>query len=185
MKSFTFLLLTGCAAARSQESQTTPQSKEVLPAETATPTPFPASPPASCPITHPPDESFAPPSPYPAELPPQYVGEFWYGAPELWTMLRTDGTWNSLPHTSDGYTQKLVWWRQGYDMVAEPTPKLTVTGKRLDAPAPPLFESGATNASAELGEMMMIGVSIPTLGCWEIKGEYKGHELSFVVWVAP
>jgi len=178
-------LLTGCAAARSQESQATPQYKEVLQANTATPTPLPASPPASCPITHPPDVPFAPPSPYPAELPPEYVGEFWYGTPELWTMLRTDGTWSSLPHTSDGYTQKLVWWRQGYDMYAEPIPKLTVTGERLDESAPPLLASKATNAHADLGDMMMVGVSIPTLGCWEIKGHYNGHELSYIVWIAP
>jgi len=32
---------------------------------------------------------------------------------------------------------------------------------------------------------MLVGVDFPMLGCWEIMGIYKGHELSFVVWVAP
>lgn len=30
---------------------------------------------------------------------------------------------------------------------------------------------------------MMSGIFIPTLGCWEITGNYQGHELTFVVWV--
>jgi len=32
---------------------------------------------------------------------------------------------------------------------------------------------------------MLVGVDIPTIGCWEITGRYAGHTLSFVVWVAP
>jgi hypothetical protein len=32
---------------------------------------------------------------------------------------------------------------------------------------------------------MLVGVDIPTLGCWEITGQYNGTELSFVVWIAP
>jgi len=31
---------------------------------------------------------------------------------------------------------------------------------------------------------MVAGVFIPTLGCWEITGDYKGDKLSYVVWVA-
>jgi hypothetical protein len=32
---------------------------------------------------------------------------------------------------------------------------------------------------------MLVGVDIPTLGCWEIRGRYAEAELSFVVWVGP
>lgn len=146
---------------------------------------LPNNPPTTCPITNPSNMPFTPPSPYPATPPSNYVGEFWYGTPELWTMLRTDGTWSSLPQSGVGYTQKVFWWRQGYDMNTEPNPKLTVTGKRLDAQAPPLSASSATNASADFGEAMLVGVDIPTFGCWEITGQYNGTELSFVVWIAP
>jgi hypothetical protein len=30
---------------------------------------------------------------------------------------------------------------------------------------------------------MLVGVYVPTPGCWEITGEYRGEKLSFVVWV--
>jgi len=181
-----FLLLNACGAQPSlgKPKATAPQEL-VLQGATTVSTPLPKDPPASCPITLPSDVPFTPPTPYPAKPPSAYVGEFWYGTPELWTMLSEDGTWDSLPLTSDGYTQKVFWWRQGYDMSAEPNPNLSVIGKRLDAPALPLLASSATNARADFGEAMLVGVEIPTPGCWEITGEYNGYELSFVVWIAP
>jgi hypothetical protein len=30
---------------------------------------------------------------------------------------------------------------------------------------------------------MVVGIFIPTVGCWKIKGRYNGAELSYVVWV--
>jgi hypothetical protein len=68
----------------------------------------------------------------------------------------------------------------------EPEPALIVTGERLDAQAPPLTSSQATNAYAsDIGSAMLTGVDLPTLGCWRITGRYGTAELSFVVWVAP
>jgi hypothetical protein len=135
-------------------------------------------------VTTPPDPPFVPPPPYSPSAP--FAGEFWYGTEALWTLLRTDGTWRGLPHNPDGYTQKVFWWRKGYSWTAEPAPQLSVTGRRLDAPAPPLHVSKATNAFAQdIWSAMLVGVDFPTLGCWEITGRYEGHELSFVVWVAP
>lgn len=185
LPSLIFMLLTACAELPLQEeSQAASQPETVLQVAAATFTPPADKSSASCPITQPPESPFIPPTPYPAEPPPEYE-EFWYGTPELWTMLRVDGTWSSLPHNAAGYTQKIAWWREGYDIYTEPNPELIVTGKRLEASAPPLLESRATNARTELGDLMMVGVDIPTLGCWEITGQYNGHELSFVVWVAP
>jgi len=140
-------------------------------------------PPVSCPITQPPSPAFTPPSPY-ANL--GFAGEFWYGSNSLWTAVRQNGVWDALPHNPQGYTQKVFWWREGYVWNEEPEPSLTVTGERLDAPAPPLHASKATNASAsDIGSAMLVGVDLPTLGCWKITGEYANTELSFVVWVAP
>jgi hypothetical protein len=148
-------------------------------------TPLPNNPPATCLTTHPPDVPFTPSAPYPATPPSRYVGQFWYGTRELWTMLGADGTWSHLPYSDAGYTQKVFWWRQGYDPNAEPKPQLTVTGRRLDATAAPLVASSASNAEADFGAAMLVGVNLPTFGCWEITGQYQAHELSFVVWVAP
>jgi hypothetical protein len=148
-------------------------------------TALPNQPPASCSITSQPGTAFTPPAPYPPTPPAAYTGQFWYGTADLWTMLRTDGTWTGLPQSNAGYTQKVFWWNQGYDMSAEPTPDLTVTGKRLDGSAPALLASNATDAEADFGQAMLVGIEVPTPGCWQITGHYKGHELSFVVWVSP
>jgi hypothetical protein len=80
----------------------------------------------------------------------------------------------------------VFWWRDGYVWTDEPEPDLTVTGERLDAKAPPLRASKATNAYAgDIGSAMLVGVNFPTAGCWKVTGKYKDAELSFVVWVAP
>jgi hypothetical protein len=61
-----------------------------------------------------------------------------------------------------------------------------VTAERIDVKAPPGESSGATNASSgDIGTAMLVGVNLPTPGCWKITGRYKEDELSFVVWVAP
>lgn len=143
----------------------------------------PGKPPDTCPVTKPPDPPFTPPQPYSASAPGT---DFWFGTDSLWTAIPHDSVWYALPYNPEGYTQKVFWWRKGYSWTEEPEPNLTVTGRRLDANAPPLHALKATNAYAgDIGSAMLVGVDIPTLGCWEITGQYKGEELSFVIWVAP
>ena len=125
------------------------------------------------------------PPPYPPKAP---RGAFWYGTSELWTILGENGTWSGLPHytpTDPTFRQKLFWWRQGYEWDAEPPPHLVVTGRRLDGPAPPLMSDPATGGYREEDwkSFMVVGINLPTLGCWEIKGRYENAELTFVVWV--
>jgi hypothetical protein len=185
-------LLVGCspkAVAKSEEAKAlenlSPTNLPEKPALTQTVTPeiVPHEPPASCPITVPQNPTFTPPAPYNSM---GFEGEFWYGSSSLWTAVRENGVWEALPHNPEGYTQKVFWWRDGYVWTEEPEPVLTVTGERLDASAPPLHASKATNASAsDIGSAMLVGVDIPTLGCWKIAGKYSNTELSFVVWVAP
>jgi hypothetical protein len=147
-------------------------------------TAVPHDPPDTCPITRPQQPPFTAPPPNSPNAP--WSGEFWYGSEALWTAVPTNGVWSGLPHNPEGYTQKVFWWRKGYSWRGEPQPALTVTGRRLDASAPPLNVSSATNAFAEdIQSAMLVGVDFPTLGCWEIKGRYAGTELAFVVWVAP
>ena len=159
-------LLTACSPNRSGDALAAAEQTQALLSE--------------CPVTQPPDTPFTPPGPYGAPL----QGEFWYGSPALWTSLPVDGVWRDLPRSQAGYTQKVAWWRLGYDWKAEPEPDLTVTGKRLDGEAPPLVASKATNAfAADIGSAMLVGVDIPTTGCWEITGRYGEQELSFVILV--
>jgi len=186
------LLLAGCtpkAAAQPEEVKAlenlTPKNlpEKPAPIDSVTPEIVPHDPPASCPITVPQNPPFVPPVPYDSM---GFEGEFWYGSSSLWTAVRQNGIWEALPHNPEGYTQKAFWWRDGYVWSQEPQPALKVTGERLDAVAPPLHVSEATNASAsDIGSAMLVGVDMPTLGCWKITGKYADTELSFVVWVAP
>ena len=141
-------------------------------------------PPKDCPVTTSANISFKAPEPFSPIAP--WKGIFWYGSEHLWTALNTDGVWSKLPENSDGYGQKIMWWSSLYSLKDELEPELVVSGRRLDGEAEPLRFYGATNAMADdIGEAMLTGVEIPTLGCWEITGQYKESEISFVVWVGP
>jgi hypothetical protein len=137
----------------------------------------------SCPVTKPPSPSFLPPHGYPSDSGPT---QFWFGTAKLWTSLPLDGTWKGLGHyTPDDptYRQKLFFFRQGFAIREEPSPKLTLTGRRLDAAASPL-QSGTSNGwQDERFPFMVAGVNFPTLGCWEITADYHGDKLTFVVWL--
>ncbi|MBA3943429.1 MAG: hypothetical protein H0X37_02570 [Herpetosiphonaceae bacterium] len=134
----------------------------------------------ACPVTRPPNPPFVPPPPYLSSPPSLDPHDFWYGTGELWTNLPKDDVWGQLPHEDAGFTQK-VFWYQDFD---KPESGLTVTGRRLDAAAPPLLVSPTIDGGGFLGATLT-GVDFPTLGCWEITGHLKGHDLRFVVEVAP
>jgi hypothetical protein len=158
-------------------------AKEDIQGQTALPTALPQQLPDSCPVTQPQDPIFVPPEPYPPTAP---YGQFWYGTNELWTAIHPDGQWEALPVDKDGYTQKVFWWREGYDMTKEQRPQITVSGRRLDGDAPIFEQTGGTNGyHGDMGQFMLTGVKVPTAGCWELTGHYGEAELSFVVWVAP
>lgn len=144
--------------------------------------------PPSCPVTQPPAQAFVPPSPYPSQ---HSSGAFWFGTESLWLQLPTTGTWSGLPHDQPGntaFSQKIQWWRRGYDWRTDMPSKLVVTGKRFDSTAPPLVsQSNASGMGTGMDDRTFIisGLDIPTLGCWQITGDYKGDKLTFVIWVAP
>jgi hypothetical protein len=99
---------------------------------------------------------------------------FWYGSDGLWTWLEADGTARRA--------DKSFWWRKGYDWRTETSPSLLVTGRRLDAAAPAVRSSDATNGFREdIGAFMLIGLDFPAGGCWEVTGHYRGQRLRFVV----
>jgi hypothetical protein len=145
-------------------------------------------PPASCPVT------LTAPMPY--LPPPQYelvedTRSFWIGTDKLWTSLYRPGVWPWAPHKPghenevQPLTTKTFWGSVDFDWKTEYPPLLKVTGKRLDGDAPPLLTLRATNAFPGPAAAMLVGLYVPTSGCWEITGEYKGEKLSFVVWVEP
>lgn len=133
----------------------------------------------TCPVTNPSQQT----STLPATI--DYEGRFWYGTPDLWTNLPTDGIWWGLPQDDEGFVQKTVFWRDGYVAIDEPDPDLTVLGRRLDAPSITFSFFDATNGWDETGNFMLMGISIPTEGCWEITAEYHDARLTYVVELVP
>jgi hypothetical protein len=115
----------------------------------------------------------------------EYENRFWYGTPALWTNLPSVGIWEKLPKGDSGYVQKAVFWREGWAALDEPNPGLTVSGRRLDASAPTFSFSDTTHGWDDTGDFMLVGISIPTEGCWKITAEYKDATLTYVVEVAP
>ena len=134
----------------------------------------------ACRLTRP-DPPFVPPAPFMSE-PPAYYGSAWFGRADLWTMLSFGGEdWHDLPHNPEGLTQKTFWWSADWPFRKELEPAITVVGRRLDGAGQ--FSAGdpGTNASADFGTAMLVGVDVPTAGCWQITATYRGAELSYVV----
>jgi hypothetical protein len=54
---------------------------------------------------------------------------------------------------------------------------ISVTGRRLVAAAPPLMADGANGGYREEDwkSFMVVGINLPTLGCWEIKRSIRGY----------
>ncbi len=143
-----------------------------------------ASPDPDCPLTRP-DPPFLAPKPWPSTPPPRYRAA-WYGTPDLWTMLSVGGeVWIGLPLGPDGYGQKTFWFSVRWPYLEEIMPEIMVTGRRLDGPGDFRVGPPGTNAGADFGEAMLVGVDFPSPGCWELTGSYRGATLSYVVWVGP
>ncbi len=66
-----------------------------------------------CPVTVPPQPGFLPPEPYPSE--PSSDGA-WYGTPDLWTILDSNGAvWSGLPVGKDGHVgDKTLWFSEKF-----------------------------------------------------------------------
>ena len=108
--------------------------------------------------------------------PGQSGGPDWYGNGALWTVLFRNGVVEFRPRgpgfiLPDGsLMMKFPWWRRAEG-------KLLITGRRVDASAPPL--------RAEVGQsgdvhMVPTYIIFPTAGCWEVTGKVGETRLVFV-----
>lgn len=124
-----------------------------------------------CPATKAAD-AFVPTSPYKNVASSR---SFFFGTPKLWTLV----------HPSSWTGQKLVWFSPGTDRTTNISPGLTVTLKRLDAPAA-LRKIDHANWALIDGQPPFITTgfnSPPTTGCWEITGRLGSEEVKYVVWL--
>ena len=135
----------------------------------------------SCDRTRP-EPPFIPPDGY-LSTPPRAPEVGWFGTAALWTMLDRDGeVWPFEPRSATGIPQKTFWWSANWSPDDEPEPDIVVVGTRLDEPGTFTFGPG-TNASADFGTAMLVGIEIPTAGCWQLTATYHGASLSYVVLV--
>ena len=102
-------------------------------------------------------------------------------------MLQEHGTWAGLWRNDQGFRQKVFWWYPGFDGRVEGQPNLIVTGRRLDGPESFVHPRPATNAHhvdfGGNGWTILTGIDVPTTGCWELTGTYRGESVTFVVWI--
>lgn len=100
----------------------------------------------------------------------------YHGSGGLWTILQREGKIVFRPNgpgfvLPDGsLSWKWPWWRgvQG---------KLTVEGRRLDAPAPPL-RAAIPDGYGDKG-FQATALIFPTGGCWEVTGRVGEASLTF------
>jgi hypothetical protein len=113
--------------------------------------------------------------------PGQRPSPYTYGNSDLCTVLWPDGTVVFRPGgpgfvLPDGsLSMKFPWWRGVRG-------KLTIQGKRLDAPAPPLRAS-IPEGYGDTG-FQATALIFPTEGCWEVTGKVGEASLTFVTRVA-
>jgi hypothetical protein len=68
---------------------------------------------------------------------------------------------------------KFGWWRAGNG-------KIRITGRRVDAPAPPLRAHVPDGYGTGF---QATGLTFPTTGCWRVTGRYAGAAVTFTVLV--
>jgi hypothetical protein len=110
--------------------------------------------------------------------PGNYFGGGWFGNGKLYTALWQHGTVIFRP---GGYGQvlpdgslaiKWMWWR-GDDVIG----RFSITGSRLDAPAPPLRAEFVDPRDRDFQPSEVI---FPTEGCWEINAAAGGSTLRLI-----
>jgi hypothetical protein len=124
-----------------------------------------------CPVTVPNEKT------YTGE--PGVGGNYWNEAlstglwPEGKVVFKPGGPGSAVPE--DGaLAMKFWWWR----LVRG---RLTIEGRRLDNPAPPL-RSIIPDGYGEIG-FQATGLVFPTPGCWEVTGRIGDKSLTFVTLV--
>ena len=103
------------------------------------------APPRSCSVTLPSDASFIPPYPVPTSSAAHFglAAKGKFGTEKLWTVIPLDGIWRGPVPREPGdfaYGDKLPWFRV-HPAFSLNDGALTITGKRLDGPAPSFIET--------------------------------------------
>ncbi len=130
---------------------------------------------AACPVTFPNGSQ----PPYPSlQYPGAPHSPGYHGNGVLWAATGTGGKILVQPAlvNADGSIEWKMGWHRGEHG------KLTVTGRRLDAPAPPAQGYYDIEGYGDIG-FQAGGITFPSQGCWEITGKVGEASLTFVTLV--
>ena len=169
-----YQLMVGVYSSDSGLRLTTSTGESVLPLATlevrGRPAVSASTPLPPCPVTAP--NGSTPPGEQPS--PDQHGnGQIWTGLwPEGKVVFEPGGPGQILP---DGSLAMKWWWWRGIEG------QLTIEGRRLDAPAPPL-QADIPEGYGEIG-FQAAGLIFPSEGCWEVTGRVGEAELTFVTLV--
>lgn len=162
------LALSGCTTSVTQQAKP--------PADQATPTATPAasatasSMSPTCPLT----------IPNGSQPPNSTRDSGWHGNGALWVDLWPYSVVFITPNqvTSDGSLSMKFSWVRGPKTIGP----LTIEGRRLDAPAPPLQSESSSLGYGDKG-FLPTSIIFPIEGCWEVTGKAGGASLTFVTLV--
>ena len=106
--------------------------------------------------------------------------EHWYGSEALAVMVPGHRAWGTTGPNAL-IAVKLFWWSAGFKPGMQSNLKVSINN--LDGKPNDAVVSNPTSAHAESlgGWTMLTGIDFPSVGCWEITGEYLGQTLTFVV----
>jgi hypothetical protein len=107
-------------------------------------------------------------------------GPYWYGNGLLWAGVDADGVYDVARDRveSDGSIgNKLLW------VTTPPEARPTISGERIDAPAPPLHVRSVNHGSfsSATKPSFMSAVSFPSAGCWRLRARVGDVSLTYVV----
>ena len=102
----------------------------------------------------------------------------WFGSESLAVAIPKNGVWHGMGPERD-FFDKLFWLVGGFQPGLESD--FSLTGRHLyDDSIKPII-GDAYPASDSGGWSLLVGVSFPQSGCWELTGTYLGQSLTFVV----
>ena len=104
----------------------------------------------------------------------------WHGNGLLWAGVAADGTYavdQDRVDADGSIGNKLLW------VTTPPWSRPTISGERLDAPAPPLRVLGVNQGSfsSAAKPSFMSAINFPTAGCWRLTARVADVSLSYVV----
>lgn len=139
---------------------------------------------SSCAVTEAPSPVFIPPPPYDAS---PGVGSFYLGSDDFWTVLPSNGVWETRHDHATYDRSKVVWFSEGYWWLSQRQEDLRVDARKLDGGSESVHVAWVTNGFIPESQtsFMLNDIEFPSTGCWEISASWHAHELKFVVLVTP